>query len=197
MMGEPAYMLIVHSSDPTKGKGDEYGVEVYISGVGDVEVAKLYVSIPAYIPETIEMDPDGRRLTVKARILKQEDLHPNSFDLTIPNYLFNRKFFNSDPNDLGVEGERVTWDDRSWEKLHYSPLYFIFTIANDAPCGDHNIYLHLVYKSCLRWYSNSATVKIHIKRWYEQELIQLFVIIAALASIISGCYALYNIFLRP
>ena len=56
MMGEPAYVLIVHSSDPTCGRGDNYKVEVYISGVGNVDylagncglaAAKLYVSIPA------------------------------------------------------------------------------------------------------------------------------------------------------
>jgi hypothetical protein len=105
MMGEPAYVLIVHSSDPTCGKGDNYKVEVYISGAGSVDLAKLYVSIPAYIPETIEILPDGRRLTVKTKQpeyteiissrdfkakLDENNLHSNVFDLTVSHYLFIR-----------------------------------------------------------------------------------------------------------
>jgi len=209
MMGEPAYVLIVHSSDPTCGRGDNYNVEVYISGVGDVELAKLYVSIPPYIPDTIKIDPDGRRLTVKTKTfryteivspnffkekLDKNDLHPNVFDLTIPHYFFNRKFYNNDPNDLGVEGERITWDKQWWlDDYYHAPISFSFTVANDAPSGDHNIYLHLVYKDCLRWYSNCATLKIHIKQWYEEDCIRILVVLATIASIISGCFALSNL----
>lgn len=209
-MGEPAYTLIVHSSDPTQGRGDNYNVEVYISGVGSVDLAKLYVSIPTYIPETIEIRPDGTRLAVKCNYLEfteikspiyskanlKNDPQPSTFDLTVPHYFFNRKLLNIDPNDLGVEGERIRWDKQYWTGIHYAPFSFNFKIARNAPSGDHNIYLHLVYKDCLRWYSNCATLKIHIKQWYEEDLIRALVILAAVASMISGYYAFYNLFLK-
>jgi hypothetical protein len=209
MMGEPAYTLIVHSTDPTRGRGDNYDVEVYVSGAGDVELAKIYISIPAYIPETFERSQDGMtRFSVKTRYLasKSSDLkkasvitekYPNVFDLTVPHYFFTRKFFNADPNDLGVEGERIKWDSRYWMNIHYAPFSFNFKVARNAPSGDHNIYLHLVYKDCLRWYSNSAILKIHIKQWYEEDYIRILVMLAAIASIISGSYALHSLLSTP
>jgi len=220
-MGEPAYGLIVHSSDPTCGRGDNYKVDVYISGVGDVDylagnrglaAAKLYVSIPAYIPETIKRDPKDERirLTVKTiypeytdietpidfKAIHREEFHTNVFDLTMPHYFFDRKFRNNDPTDLGVEGERILWNKQWWieDNYYYAPLSLSFTVANNAPSGDHNIYLHLVYRDGLRWYSNCATLKIHIKQWYENDGTRFLVMLAAIASIISGLWALCNCF---
>jgi hypothetical protein len=210
MMGEPAYVLVAHSSDPNRGRGEKYTVEVYISGVGDVEIAKLYVSIPAYIPKTIKMDPEDerRRLTVKStyleytevkspidfKAIRREKLVSNAFDLTVPHYFFNRRFLNTDPRDLGVEGERIVWNKQWWlDDYYYAPLSFSFTVANNAPSGDHNIYFHLVYKDCLRWYSNCTTLKIHIKQWYEGDCIRILVVLATIASIISGYFALSNL----
>lgn len=219
MMGEPAFVLIAHSSDPNKGRGEKYNVDVYISGVGDVDelpgepgyaAAKLYVSIPAYLPETIKTESNGIRLSVKSKYpeyteikspidfkgVHREDLHTNVFDLTVPIYLFHRKFFNNNPNDLGVEGERIVWNKQWWrnDNYYYAPFSFSFTIANKAPSGDHNIYLHLVYRDCLKWYSNCATLKIHIKQWYENDGTRFLVILAAIASITSGLWALCNCF---
>jgi hypothetical protein len=226
MMGEPAYVLIVHSSDPSCGRGDNYKVEVYISGAGDVDqfkkvsLAKLYVSVPAYIPKTLEILEKGPneiiRLSVEAKYLEYTSIEPsrnpntsmepnfkaklnktrhtNAFDITLPHYLFGKKFFNTDPKDLGVEGERIIWDKEYWKEDYYAPpLSFNFNVAGNAPPGDHNIYLHLVYKSCSKWYSSSAILKIHIKQWYEEDTIRALVISAAIGSIISGCYALYNL----
>lgn len=220
-MGEPAYVLIVHSSDPTCCRGDNYKIEVYISGAGNVDyleeysalaAAKLYVSIPAYIPEIIKRDPKDERirLTVKSiypeitdietqidfKAIHREDFHTNVFDLTLPHYFFNRKFRNSNPNDLGIEGERILWNKQWWmeDNYYYAPLSFSFTVAKKAPSGDHNIYLHLVYRDCLRWYSNSATLKIHIKQWYENDGTRFLVMLAAIASITSGLWALCNCF---
>lgn len=218
IMGKPAYVLIAHSSDPNRGRGEKYNVEVYISGVGDVDysagnpglaAAKLYVSIPAYIPETIERKSNGTRLSVKSTYLEyteikspddfkaihHEELVPNAFDLTVSHYFFTKKFYNNNPNDLGVEGERIVWNKQWWQddNYYYAPISFSFTVANNAPSGDHNIYLHLVYKDCLRWYSNCATLKIHIKEWYEEDLIRALVIFAAFGSIVSGYYALNNL----
>jgi hypothetical protein len=211
MMGEPAYALIAHSSDPNKGRGEEYNVEVYISGNGDVDellgepgyaAAKLYVSIPAYLPETIKREPNGLRLSVKSKYTEYTEikspiafkgilskgLHTNTFDLTIPIYFFNRRFLDTNPHNLSVEGERIIWDKQWWQDsdYYYAPFSFSFTVANNAPSGDHNIYLHLVYRDCLKWYSNSATLKIHIRQWYETDWIQIFVVIAALATMISA-----------
>ncbi|NLE25792.1 MAG: hypothetical protein GX625_10725 [Clostridiaceae bacterium] len=218
MMGEPAYVLIAHSSDPNKGRGEEYNVEVYISGIGDVDelpgepgyaAAKLYVSIPAYLPETFKREPNWVRLSVKSKYTEyteikllndfkgilREGSHTSAFDCTVPLYLFHRKLLDNNPNNLGVEGERMVWDKQWWKdtNYYYAPFSFSFTVANNAPSGDHNIYLHLVYRDCLRWYSNNITLKIHIKQWYEEDYIHFLAILAALASIVSAFYALYNI----
>ena len=155
-------MLIAHSSDPTRDRGDSYTVEIYISGVGDVELAKLYISIPAYIPETLQVDQDGTRLSVETRqleftspdFLKAKEItqrHTNVFSLTVPLYIFNRTILDVDPDHLGIEGERIRWDKRFWLGIHYAPFSFSFKVAENAPPGDHNIYLHLVYKdsSCI------------------------------------------------
>jgi hypothetical protein len=221
MMGEPAYVLIVHSSDPTCGRGDNYKVEVYISGVGDVDclvgnrglaAAKLYVSIPAYIPETIKRDPKDERIRLTVKVIhheytkietptdfhaiRHEDFHTNAFDLTLPHYLFNRKFLNSNPSDLGVEGERIAWNRQWWldDNYYYAPLSFSFTVAKNAPPGDHNIYFHLVYRDGPKWHSDCATLKIHIKQWYENDSTRFLVVLAAIASITSGLWALCNCF---
>ncbi|MDD4690560.1 MAG: hypothetical protein PHE51_12570 [Eubacteriales bacterium] len=217
-MGEPAYVLIAHSSDPNKGRGEEYNVEVYISGIGDVDelpgepgyaAAKLYVSIPAYLPETFKRETNGIRLSVKSKYTEyteiksqidfkgilREGSHTTTFDLTVPIYLFHRKFLDDNPYNLGVEGERIVWDKQWWRdnNFYYAPFSFSFTVANNAPSGDHNIYLHLVYRDCLKWYSSCATMKIHIKRWYEKDYMQLLVLIAASVTIILACYDLWKL----
>jgi len=210
MMGEPAYVLIAHFSDPDKGRGEKYIVDIYISGVGDVDellgdsgyaAAKLYVSIPDYLPETIERKSNGIRYSVKSKYTKyteikssddfegihHEELHTNVFDLTLPIFLFHRRFLDNNPNNLSVEGERIVWNKQWWqeENYYYAPFSFSFTVANKAPSGDHNIYLHLAYRDCLKWYSNCTTLKIHIRRWYEQDYIQFLVVVAAFATMIS------------
>ncbi len=221
MMGEPAYVLVVHSSDPNKGRGEKYNADIFISGVGDVDelpgepgyaAAKLYVSIPAYLPETIKRDQENERirLTVESTYLQITDIKSpinfkaiqhkklctNAFGLTVPHYFFNRKICNTNPRDLGVEGERIFWNKQWWLEDNYyiTPLSFSFTVAKHAPPGDHNIYLHLVYKDCLRWHSSCATLKIHIKQWYESDGTRFLVMLAAIASITSGLWALCNCF---
>lgn len=205
--GEPAYVLIVHSSDLTCSKGDEFTMDIYISGAGNVDLAKLYVSIPSYIPETIKIRPDGMRENVKLTYLEpteitskkvnneaSEEFLPSVFDLTLPSYFFKHKFLDNDPTHLGVQGERIQLDPRYGKKSYHAPISFSFSIAKYAPPGDHNIYLHLVYKDGSKWYSNSTVLKIHIKQWYENDGTRFLVMLAAIASVISGLWALCNCF---
>jgi len=205
-MGEPAFQLIAHSSDPTKGRGDEFVIEIYISGAGNLDLAKMHVSIPSYIPKTIEILPDGTRKSVLIKQIMHKyagsdeaevipEIVPAVFSVGIANYMFGRSLRSKDPTDLTNEGEvRKFNGQKIWVEKYYPPLSISFTISRDAPPGDHNIYLHLVYRDMLRWYSDKATLKVHIKQWYEEEWIRYLAILAAIASILSGLNALHNIY---
>jgi len=48
------------------------------------------------------------------------------------------------------------------------PFVINFTIADNAPAGDHVITINHYYKYGDRWYLDKNELKIHVNAWYEK-----------------------------
>ena len=69
----------------------------------------------------------------------------------------------------------------------YPPFNIGFRIAEDAPAGDHNIYINLLFKNKNQWQMETQIIPIHVRYWYESKWLQILVyaalILGALASL--------------
>lgn len=75
-----------------------------------------------------------------------------------------------------------------------APITFGFTVDDNAPEGDHEIFINLYYKNGKQWYQSQELVKIHVNSWHEQHIYQSSVLITVLAaSVIAGASFIWNI----
>ena len=177
--GEPSYRLVIHSRNANVDKNNdiEFDFDVYISGGGNVGVAKLFGFVPDFLIEKEEFPEklvdghavdNGRRVRVirrwpgRGQIFKnegtieltptpEEDVGLYNLNIPIPPYIFKRV---KDPvvkYHIMNEGEvsRVGGGDNLPRESGYTypPLNFRFKIAKDAPSGDHQIHLNLSYRN--------------------------------------------------
>jgi len=175
--GEPSYNIEVQASNSRVNTGDNYSMNIFISGVGDAKFGKIRVNIPDYIveDETIFRKSFDRLNFIVNHTTNKIELLPSpitlkpqtpGFDYFVGNMYFT--LFNIDAF-LNI-GETI-------------PLTINFTISPNAPGGDHNIYLTLFYKLGDKWYTSSHVVSLHINRWYEKDWMQGFVFISLLAAL--------------
>lgn len=75
-----------------------------------------------------------------------------------------------------------------------APITFEFTVDDNAPEGDHEIFIILYYKNEKQWYQSQELVKIHVNSWHEQHIYQFPVLITVLAAlVIAGASFIWNI----
>lgn len=195
--GEPSYIIEVHASCNRVNADDLFSMGIYISGVGDVELAKLRVFIPNYLVKEkdaighkyIKLDqvffyPSNPNLTEKVTYLDQEP----QFSKTVRSEFFIPR----DIRGLHNYGETTAHFKENLLDDH-PPFNLSFHISQDAPAGDHAININLFYKSNGKWYSDIKTVPLHVNYWYENEIWQYAIIIALITSIISAISDLPNV----
>ena len=211
-VGEPAYSLIIHSGDTNLVQGSDFEFDVYISGAGDVDCAKIQVFIPPHLAESISHSPaDGVDTKVKVRyrtytepgfvgefVYLEQNMY-NSFNIPLPIQYFTKTIITENDqiseDHLMVEGEMDKSIETEPSSPLYAPLSFHFKIAKRAPAGDHNIFLHLTYRSSKndisKWHSENTILKIHVRQWYEKDIANF----AVYAVYITAIYALVQLFI--
>lgn len=182
--GEPSYSAEVQASSNRVNTKGNFSMEIFLSGVGDVDFAKMRVNIPRYIvkEEYVKLEeiqfilsPHELGKINKNVFITTTNLQP-AFDLNIPDIHFTprdiKAFTNFGETAINLEGK------------NYPPYKVYFNISPNAPAGDHNIHIKLFYKSNGKWYSETQIVPIHINNWYEDEFWQKVIIGSLIISII-------------
>lgn len=184
--GEPSYSLLLTTSNTQLNNGDNFTIEIRISGMGDVNVSKIVFSIPQYIPKdknvTLMMmnfspaNGNPNNIHVEPIVLTR----PPGFWILIPNVIYKltlidetATFYGDKPSGASplAIGESIT------------PFMINFKIADDAPPGDHDVSIIYCYKDeNQKWYQDKQIIKIHIKRFYEDTWFQ---VIASLATVLG------------
>ncbi len=186
--GEPSYIAEVQASSNRVNTNDNFSMDIFFSGAGDVDFAKMRVNIPKYIvkDEYIKLDGISFNFTpaesgrINLSIFKTTTNLEPAFDLDIPDIYFNLR----DIKGFQNWGETaVDFDEAALRGANNPPYKISFKIAPNAPSGDHNIYLKLFYKSNGRWYSDTQQVPVHINSWYENENWQYVIIFSLVISI--------------
>lgn len=189
--GEPAYVLLIHSDNPYLNKGDSYKNIIEISGAGDVDCAKLTISLPSSL---VHCD----RITFKINF---GDEGPTEIEArlpafaTLPPLLFTNYGHRYEPtgyttlSNLG-ESRRERGDQND------PILSCYFKIAKDAPEGVHKMFLNLTYKSLNSdvWYIDKQVVDIHILHWYENTQLQYIIVASLIITAVSALISIYSTF---
>lgn len=185
--GEASFRLVIRSDNPTVGREDSFNFDIYISGAGNVDQAKLFFIIPKHLAKTIKLTSEE---------LDAKNLNPNQNYKIKVNYLGFGQVTNSgyrDLKDIAVEEtyatyifnttlatwlfNRVVHDQNSLfcigetNQKGQPPMSCHLTIDEYAPSGDHEIGLNLVYRDAVwgKWFTDNHSLKIHVKNWYETD----------------------------
>jgi len=180
--GEPAYTLLIHADDPHLRRGDNYNIVLEISGAGDVECAKITISSSSYL---IDGNIAFRYKLAGGRPPEIHNCALPAF-LDLPHMIFTN--FNYRTN--AVTGYTTLSNVGEW--VHHCEdkidpiLSFSFKIAEDAPEGDHRLFLNLTYKSLEshKWYTDKQAIDIHIAHWYEDERLKYLIIAPIIPAVV-------------
>jgi len=173
-------------------------MDLYISGSGDVDFSKLYVSIPDYIPKNRKINltkinfacTDINPFT-KTQICHGEPItaiETPTFWNWISPYYYRSPYINGNDEFSGlpisgsapmIVGEGNILDSKG---TSHAPFSINFTVAEDAPPGDHDISITYSYQNKGKWYEDRQNIKVHINRFYETDK---FYSIAAAFTILS------------
>lgn len=158
--GMPAYCLIIDAASPVVDPGDEFDIKFYISGAGDVDLGQISVTVP---PEIVK---DDRTLfsyvysmTDKGRVEHDNETKNARFQSRLASICYKRYFFND--SKLPILIGEASYKGRP-------PFLINFTIADNAPAGDHTITIIHFYKYLGKWYSDKNELEIHVNAWYEK-----------------------------
>jgi hypothetical protein len=184
--GEPSYSLMLTTSNTQLSSGDNFTIEIRISGMGDVNVSKIVFSIPQYIPNdkivTLMMmnftpiNDNPSNIHTEPIILTR----PPGFWILIPNVIYDLILIDETAT---FYGDKLSGASPLTLGESIAPYMIHFKIADDAPPGDHDISIIYCYKdNNQKWYQDKQTIKIHIKRFYENAWFQ---VIASVATILG------------
>jgi hypothetical protein len=177
---------LLTTSNTQLSRGDNFTIEIRISGMGDVNVSKIVFSIPQYIPKdkiVTLMMMKFSPINDKPKIISTEPItltRPPGFWILIPNIIYNLS-----PIDETTTfyGDKLSGASPLTVGESITPFMINFKIANDAPPGDHDILIIYCYKdNNQKWYQDKQIIQIHIKRFYEDTWFQ---VIASLATILG------------
>jgi hypothetical protein len=185
--GEPQYTLKIQTSNIILDPGEKFRMKLYITGAGDVNLSKIFVSIPQYIVSGGQIrltslnytfvDPINRIIHPNPEV---HDLNP-SFYRIVPNIMY---MFVSDRDDNFLRTAKILGEvDYLLNGTNYAPYTIDFVIANNATPGDQEIFVNFIYKHADKWYKDSKTIRLHINHWYEKGFWQSFLQFAALLGV--------------
>ncbi len=172
--GIPSFSLFTYSNDLVVNAGETVSIEMFISGVGDVEANKLVFTVPPNIiegeniTETYYFPAERTNETPTIRLI-----HSGT------DFYLEKEYFMYDSSKSGVFmnfGEETHGGEE--------PLNLSFTINSSAPPGDYVISTVLFYKSGSQWYQSERNITIHIRSFFEQNMYLILVLFLSVLGII-------------
>lgn len=145
----------------------------------------MKISIPPYIVQGQDVSLAYYEYGTEGRIVRTDRIIPRRI-----NAIFNKTFiviglsniyFMSHNNSPINVGELSDIGNES-----YPPFNINFTIAENIPGGDYNMYVNLFYKNRDQWYMEKQAIPIHINYWYEHWLVQWGIILALVVGILAS-----------
>lgn len=183
--GDPCYTLETQTINGPVTNGEYLNLSFYISGAGSVDNCRLRISIsPSIIKGKTftctypDNDSKNNRMSTGDIKLKKEIKNGSILDMDISHiFIKSKNSTRANIGSIGVPNQGV----------FYPPFNIGFEIADDAPPGDHNVYINLLYKNNDQWLMEKQIIPIHVRYWYESERLQILVylalILGALASL--------------
>ncbi|WP_143763352.1 hypothetical protein [Methanothrix harundinacea] len=192
--GEPSYSILAHvTNDYHVNRYDEFSIDLYISGDGNIDYASLLVSIPPSIIKNEEVYFFQRKYDIHVEQYEENyigqivNLHWVSekigprFNININKIVLS--YYGS--NKFGFEGKLV--GEGHVGERYYAPFRIKFVISGDAPTGDQNINILLKYrsKSSSTVYLDKQVFTIHINHWYEKDWTKAIPVFALIFAFLS------------
>lgn len=176
-VGVPVYEIYSYFTYLETDTNEKISINYYITGAGSINNTKIRISIPPDICS----DPlnDSINLTTiqfvpeKSRIMpKYDNIRPQAAGNLSSWYFIMR-------DDYSTWGETVLEDGN----FTSTPISLNFTIADDAPRGNHDVLFFVFYEYDNVWYSSQESVTIHVRHWYEKEDAKEYYHLAAILTI--------------
>ena len=178
--GEPVYTFLFHSNNSDVDRGGICSINTEISGAGDVDSAKLNISMPSYLV-------DGK-VEVKYNSPGRE----------------TRSFEEVPPITMGLPLELFTnWTPDGFSPINRGECYFnglplissSFKVSKKAPRGVHKIFFTLTYKGqkSNKWYKDNQIMEIRIRRFYETPMGKFILFLAYIIAALPGLVILWSI----
>ena len=175
--GDPNYALEMQVINGPANQGEDINVSFFIPGAGRLDDCILRISIPPYLIKEQRflwrypiIDSRGNESYQEAKINR------TTLEMNII-YIF-RDLQNPASANIGSFG---VFDNNT-----YSPPFNIgFTIADDAPSGDHNLYINLLYRYEDKWHIEKQIIPIHVRYWYESRWIQVLTYLALILGLLA------------
>lgn len=176
--GDPSYTLETQVTNGPVNQGDDINVSFFMPGAGNIDNCVLRISIPPYLIK-------GKRFAWRYPVIdsqgkesyERDEINRTTLEMNI-SYIFGRGPYPARANigSFGVLNSGTS----------YPPFNIDFQIADDAPAGDHSIYISLLYKNKGQWQMEKQVVPIHVRYWYESKWLQGLVWIAlGLGALVS------------
>jgi len=171
-------MLKLQTSDTTLNAGENFKIELFITGAGDINLSKILVSIPEYIVKDRRVkftSVDYSLIDSNKKIfhpsLEIQEEEPSFYMLPSP---IMYMYFGAENENFSIKphigGEMIY----QLNGTNYAPYTIDFAIANNASAGDRDILISFIYKYGGKWYQDSKTIRLHINHWYEKRFWQDF-----------------------
>jgi hypothetical protein len=176
-IGDPSYALEIETSNNKLNPGDDFEMDLRVSGAGSVDASKIRVSIPFYIVQNSKIDTHTLRYKNNSETYTDDwsTGTATSFFIMPPNEYFKNR--NDSFASFGEIYNSIGGKKRG-------PISIKFTLRDDAPRGDQNIYTILYYKHDDKWYIDKQVVPIHNKYWYEGDRLQYLALLALAGGLI-------------
>ena len=159
--GIPVYCLTIVATSPVVDRGDEFDIKLYISGAGEVDFGQISTTIPPEIVECNRIVYTNVDMTKTPAGYREHIYDKTRFQSRLDPRFYQRIFFKNTSSALPILIGEADYDDRP-------PFRINFTIADDAPAGDHTITINHYYKHSGKWFSDKNELKLHVNYWYEE-----------------------------
>jgi len=180
--GNPSYILETQVTNGPVNQGDDINVSFFIPGAGNIDSCVLRISIPPYLIK-------GKRFAWRYPVInsqgkelyEKDEINRTTLEMDI-SYIFGKCPYPSSANigSFGVLNRDIP----------YPPFNIDFQIADEAPAGDHNIYISLLYKNKDQWQMEKQSIPIHVRYWYESKWLQILVWIALFLGTLASLESL-------
>jgi len=197
--GDPSYNILTQTSQTQLNPGDRLRIELFITGLGDIESSKIFVTIPDKLPniETINFTKRKYNHTDSPKFepyYKTGHFGTNFYHL-IPKDMYMMVDLSSIKGleeafqgaDLSGPSGLVLGETRTTCDPTYSAPYTIdFITAENASAGDYRVHILYTYGYLGKWYQDEEFVDVHVNHIYEREYFKWIIYIVTFLAAVCG-----------